>query len=56
VGFADSDQSIDDDRLAGREPAQGGEITDLSGRQLETSGEIELLQGGLNPPCEKEKA
>ena len=46
VGFADPDGAVEDDRLAGLQPAQRGEVADLRGGQFRGGGEVELLQGG----------
>ncbi|GHG05189.1 hypothetical protein GCM10017667_39950 [Streptomyces filamentosus] len=47
VGLADAEGAEEDDRLAGMEPAQGAQVTDLGGRQFRGGGEAELLQGDL---------
>ena len=47
VALADADRAVEDDRLAGGEPAQGGEVADLGGGQLRGGGEVEALEGGL---------
>jgi hypothetical protein len=47
VGLADADHAEEDDRLAGMEPAQGSQVTDLGRRQFRGGGEVELLQGDL---------
>jgi len=45
VTFPDADRPVDDDRLAGVQPAQGGEVADRGGGQFRAGGEVELLQG-----------
>ena len=47
MGFADSDGSVEDDRFAGAEPAQGGQVADLRGRDLRVRGEVESFEGDL---------
>lgn len=34
VGLADADRAVEDDRFAGVQPAQRGQVADLRGRQL----------------------
>jgi hypothetical protein len=48
VGFPDADRAVQDDRLAGLQPAQRGQVADLGGGQFRGGVEVELLQrGGL---------
>ena len=47
VALADADRAVEDDGLAGVQPAQGGEVADLGGGQLRGGGEVEAFQGGL---------
>src|SRR6478672_9751326 len=47
MGFADADGPVEDDRFAGGEPAQGGQVADLRGGDLRVGGEVEALQGDL---------
>ena len=47
VALADADRAVEDDGLAGLQPAQGGEVADLGGGQLRGGGEVEPLEGGL---------
>ena len=47
MGFAYSDGSVEDDRFAGAEPAQGGQVADLRGGDLRVGGEVEAFQGDL---------
>ena len=47
VGFADPDRAVQDDRLAGVQPAQCGQVADLRGGQLGAGGQVEALEGGL---------
>ena len=47
VGLADPDRPVEDDRFAGGEPAQRGEVADLGGGQLRGGGEVEAFEGGL---------
>ena len=46
VGLADPDRAVEDHRLAGVQPAQGGEVADLRGGQFRAGGEVEPFQGG----------
>ena len=43
----DNDGAVEDDGLAGLQPAEGGEVADLGGGQLRGGGEVEALEGGL---------
>ena len=47
VGLADADGAVEDDRFAGVQPAQGGQVADLRGGQLGVGGEVEPFEGGL---------
>jgi hypothetical protein len=47
MGFAYSDGSVEDDRFAGAEPAEGGEVPDLGGGDLRVRGEVEAFKGDL---------
>ena len=47
VALADADRAVEDDGLAGGQPAQGGEVADLGGGQLRGGAEVEALEGGL---------
>ena len=47
VALADADRAVEDDRLAGGQPAQRGEVADLGGGQLRRGGEVEPFEGGL---------
>ncbi len=47
VALAYSDGAVEDDGLAGVEPAQGGEVADLGGGQLRAGGEVEAFEGDL---------
>jgi hypothetical protein len=51
VAFPDTDGPVDNDGLAGVQPAQGGEVADRGGGQFGAGGEVELFEGaGLVEP------
>nr|BFE63559.1 hypothetical protein GCM10020063_080850 [Dactylosporangium thailandense] len=47
MGFPDADGAVEDDRFAGLQPAQRGEVTDLRGREFRVGAEVEAFAGGL---------
>ena len=47
VALADADRAVDDDLLAGVQPAQRGEVADRGGGQFRAGGEVEAFDGGL---------
>ena len=46
MGLADPDGAVEDDRLAGVDEAQRGEVADDGGGDLRVVGEVEVLEGG----------
>jgi len=47
LGFPDPDGSVENHRLPGLEPAQGGQVAQHRGGQFRADGEIEVLEGGV---------
>jgi hypothetical protein len=47
MGFPYSNGPVEDDRFTGAQPAQGGQVPDLSGGDLRVRGEVEPFQGDL---------
>jgi hypothetical protein len=47
MGFPDSDGSVEDDRFAGFEPAQCGQVAQRRGGQFRADGEVEVLEGAV---------
>ena len=51
VALADPDRAVEDDRFAGVQPTQRGEVADGGGGQFGAGGEVELFErGGLLEP------
>ena len=47
MGFAYPDGTVENHRLAGVEPPQGGQVAQHRGRQFRADGEVEVLEGGV---------
>jgi hypothetical protein len=47
TGFANPDRSVEDDRFAGVEPAQRGQVAQHRGGQFRADDEVEVLEGAV---------
>ncbi|CKR75708.1 Uncharacterised protein [Mycobacterium tuberculosis] len=47
MGFSDADRAVEDDRFAGIQPAQRGQIAQHRTGQFRVGSEVEVFEGGL---------